>query len=300
MHSATTMKVFLLLLVLFAATAALAQVRTGVVPHHPLRGGGGDHAHHGSHATDVPDHAVAFSNGGGGLANLTGDATQFTFVNSETAVTITKPSSQGSLSTLLTLNSDPAGAHGFGAHLAIAGNPGGGGTIWREDGGLYDSWLQLYGGGYDGNSGGQIYVNGINSGDGDAGGVQVVVATSSSDPATASSFQVLGPGGDGYPTYLSVIAAGDSGQVQVPSLLPNSAVATDSNSVLVSSATTAFELDHLHGVTANVQLQLNALRGVGSNINGFDRAPTDLDQAIRSIVAALVEMRNGKPIALVD
>jgi len=236
--------------------------------------------------------AVVFSNG----VNLTGNANEFSFIDATSSVTITKPSSQASLSTLLTLNSDPVGDHGFGSHLAIAGNPGGGGTIWREDGGLYDSWLQLFGGGYDGNSGGQIYVNGINSGDGDAGGVQIALATAAADPAVASSFQVLGPA-NSYPVYLSVNAVGSSGQVQVPSLSPNTAVATDANSVLISSLTTTVELNYVHGVTSGIQAQLTALADSTnihySNTASFTVDPGNVHAALDRIAAAVVVLRGG-------
>ncbi len=237
--------------------------------------------------------AVIYSNG----VNLTGDASEFAFVDATSSLTITKPSTQTSLSTLLRLNSDPSGAHGFGAHLSIAGNPGGGGTIYRDDGGLYDSWLQLYGGGYDGNSGGQIYINGIHSGGGDAGGVQVVVATANPDPSIASSFQVFGPSAIGYPLYLSVNAVGTNGQVQVPSLSPNMAVATDANAVLISSATTATELGYVHGVTSAIQAQLSALaqssNSIYSNTASFTVDPGNVHAALDQIAAAVVVLRGG-------
>lgn len=170
----------------------------------------------------IANTAVVYSNG----STITGDATEFTFNDALTNLTVTKPSAQATISTLLTLDSDPSGTHGFGAHLEIAGNPGGGGTIFRTDGGLNKSVLQIYGGGYDGTSGGQIYVNGNNSTSGDAGGVQIATGQ------TGASIQLLNTA---YGVLLSANDVG-SGQINIPFLTASQFVATDASKNLISVA----------------------------------------------------------------
>ena len=178
--------------------------------------------------TSVAANAVLFSTGTG----IAGDATEFVFNDTNTNVTITKPSSQGVISTLLTLNSDPSGAHGFGAHLELAGNVAGGATIFRTDGGLNNSALQIYGGGYNGLGGGAIYVNGNNSTSGGAGAVQIVcglTGLTGTNPQTA--FQVYD---SNFNNLINVQANGTAGLVQIPSIAANSYVGTDANHNLIS------------------------------------------------------------------
>ena len=173
--------------------------------------------------------AVLYASGAG----ITGDTSRFTFNDNLTNVTITKPSSEGTISTLLTLNSDPSGSHGFGAHLSISGNPAGGGTIFREDGGLNSSILQIYGGDYTGTQSSQIYLNGNNSSEsGDPGSCQIVVGYNNIG-STGANFQVLAQQ-PSYNPMLTITDNNSNGIINIPSLTANQFVGTDSNKNLIS------------------------------------------------------------------
>ena len=168
--------------------------------------------------------AVLYSDG----TNITGDGAAFYWNDTTNTLVITQGEGIGAAYTALKVRTDAGGDHGYGAHIEIAGNPGGGGTIWRTDGGDNKSWLQIYGGDYSGTSGGQLYLNGIFSTDGDGGGVQVATAI------TGASFQVLDGVNEAYTTLFSVNSNDGTGTVTVPSLAASSMVATDANSNLVS------------------------------------------------------------------
>jgi hypothetical protein len=170
--------------------------------------------------------AVIFSNG----SELVGDSTNFNWNDANGALLVNQPSSVSSLNTVLKVISDPSGAHGHGAHLEIAGNPAGGGTIFRTDGGFNNSALQIYGGDYSGTQGGSLYLNGNNSTSGDAGGAQFVLGLASN----ICAFQVLDPSDN---VLISVNPSGSVGQVMIPSLNASSIVLTDSGQNLVSTAT---------------------------------------------------------------
>ena len=165
---------------------------------------------------------VLYSNG----AAILSDNETFSWDETTATLSLTQPETVSEPYTVLKVSTDLGGAHGYGAHIEIAGNPGGGGTIFRTDGGLDASWLQLCNG-RDCIRGGQVYINGINSGDGDAGGVQVATAVQ------GASFQVL-DGTQEYKTLLSVNSDGADGTVTIPSLGASSIVATDASSNLVT------------------------------------------------------------------
>lgn len=168
--------------------------------------------------------AVIFSDG----SSLVGDASNFNWNNNNGSLIINQPSSVSSLQTVLTVISDPIGSHGHGAHISIGGNPAGGGTIFREDGGLNSSVLQIYGGDYTGTQGGSLYLNGNNSTSGDAGGCQIVLGNNLS----GTSFQVLDQSDN---VLISINPSGSVGQVMIPSLTPSQLVLTDSGQNLISA-----------------------------------------------------------------
>ena len=60
-----------------------------------------------------------------------------------------------------------------------------------------------------------------------------------------------------------------NGNLVIDGLTASSAVATDTNSMLVSSTTTSTELGYLHGTTSSVQTQLNGKVNIsGSTMTG--------------------------------
>jgi hypothetical protein len=174
----------------------------------------------------IPPTSVAF---GDSSSHVTGDATQLSWNESNPSLTVTLPSSNPTLSALLVLNSDPSGDHGFGSHISLKGNPAGGATISRDDGGANNSFVQIYGGDYSGTTGGQIYLNGNNSSEsGDPGAVQVAMGMN------GTNIQLLGPPPN-YPIYFAVNDTGGSvGNISCPQLTPNMYVGTDGSSNLVS------------------------------------------------------------------
>jgi hypothetical protein len=175
----------------------------------------------------VAANSIVYSDG----TNLLGDPAQLSW-NDASGSMIVAQREVTTLSTVLKISSDAGGDHGFGAHLEIAGNPGGGGTIFRTDGGLNNSALQIYGGDYTGTQGGSLYLNGNNSTQGDAGGAQFVLGLQNS----GCSFQVLDAS---FNTLISVNPSGSVGQVMIPSLAPSSLVLTDSGQNLITVSTTS-------------------------------------------------------------
>lgn len=168
--------------------------------------------------------SIVYSNG----TALTENNANLNWNDADGSLTIVQPSTVLTLNNVLTVTSDPSGSHGHGNHIAIDGNPSGGGTIFRTDGGLNSSWLQLYGGDSSGANSGQIYINGNNSTDGDAGGVQLVVGL------VGAAFQILDPS---YNTLFGVTCSATSaGTINCPILTASEMVVTDSSSNLVSLA----------------------------------------------------------------
>jgi hypothetical protein len=197
--------------------------------------------------------SVIFAGTGG--TNLTQDNANFNWNDSTYTLSITQPSSYSSLSSVLVITSDPSGTHGHGKFLEIAGNPGGGGTIFRTDGGLNKSWLQLYGGDYSGTESGGLYINGNNSTDGDAGGIQTTFGLAS------STFDMYD-----YTQSILLFQVNNSGLLKLPFLGANSAVATDASNELVASSTTATELGYVHGVTSAIQTQFSNKQPLATNL----------------------------------
>jgi hypothetical protein len=178
-------------------------------------------------SSSIPENAIVYSDG----SILTGDAAQLSWIDASGSLIVAQREVT-TLSTVLKISSDAGGDHGFGAHLEIAGNPGGGGTIFRTDGGLNNSALQIYGGDYTGTQGGSLYLNGNNSTQGDAGGAQFVLGLQNS----GCSFQVLDAS---FNTLISVNPSGSVGQVMIPSLTASSLVMSDAGQNLISASTTS-------------------------------------------------------------
>lgn len=169
--------------------------------------------------------SIIFSNG----TKLTQDNANLFWDETNKTLEIAQPSIAGSPVPVVTITSDVTGSHGHGLHLEINGNPGGGGTIYRTDGGLNDSWLQLYGGDSSGTNSGGLYINGNNSTGGDAGGVQTTFGL------TSSSFQM-------YDNTQSVLLfqLNNSGVLQLPKLTANSYIGTDGSSNIVVKTSPVF------------------------------------------------------------
>lgn len=125
--------------------------------------------------------SIPFVGVGGAIVE---DNVNFKWVTATGQMHITQPEIMAALPAL-TITVDVGGLHGNGGHIAIDGNPGGGGTIYRTDGGLNKSQLQLYGGDLTGTTGGGVYINGNNSTEGDAGGIQTTFGL------TTSTFQLV-------------------------------------------------------------------------------------------------------------
>jgi hypothetical protein len=164
--------------------------------------------------------SVIFAGATGALAQ---DNSNFFWDDTNHGLKIEKPSSDASSSTVLTVTSDPSGTHGFGHNIAIDGNPGGGGWIFRTDGGLNKSWIEILGGPTDdGTTGGQIYVNGVNSTDGDAGGVQFGLGYSGSGPLPQYDFY-------DYTVSSLLFSISNAGVVNVPQITASNVVGTDAS-----------------------------------------------------------------------
>jgi hypothetical protein len=179
----------------------------------------------GTGSTSYSANSIIYSNG----TILTQDNSNFTWTDSTYTLNITQPSSLATLESVLVITSDPAGSKGHGNHIEIAGNPGGGGTIFRTDGGLNKSVLQLYGGDSTGTTGGALYLNGNNSTGGDAGGVQSTFGLST------STF-------DMYDNTQSILLfqVNNSGVLKLPMLAPNSAIGTDASSNIITIPSNTF------------------------------------------------------------
>lgn len=190
--------------------------------------------------------SILYSNG----TIITQDNVNLNWNDTVKTFTVIQPSSVATLNTVLYVESDPAGVHGHGNHIEIAGNPGGGGTIFRTDGGLNKSVLQLYGGDYTGTTGGGLYLNGNNSTSGDAGGVQTTFGLST------STFDMYD-----YTQSILLFQVNNTGVLKLPGVTASRALATDASNNVVASATTATELSYVSGVTSSIQAQINALSG---------------------------------------
>jgi hypothetical protein len=182
--------------------------------------------------------AILYDDGSGNIIA----ATNAIYVDNETSLTIIKPSSQATLSTVLNLGSDLSGSHGWGSFIRLFGNPQGGATIWRDDNGLYASTLQIFGADYAGLSGSCIYLNGNNSteaGAGDAGSFQCVIGYDNIS-GTGGSYQVLGRQPN-YNILFKIFDNNNGGQYYLPGLSASSYVGVDANHNLIS----------LSGITGN-------------------------------------------------
>jgi hypothetical protein len=177
-----------------------------------------------------PTGGIIYSNGTGGVIS----ANNAIYSENLTNLTITKPSSEGTISSLLTLDSDPSGSHGFGAHLELSGNVGGGASIFRSDNGAYNSFIQIFGADYAGLSGAALYLNGNSSVEsGLAGGFQCGLGFNNVGN-TGAMFQVVGV----QPNYNVLFSVADvnAGVVNIPGLSANMYLATDANKNLISVA----------------------------------------------------------------
>jgi hypothetical protein len=180
--------------------------------------------------------SVIFSNG----TKLTQDNANFNWNDSTYTLSIMQPSSLLTVDTVLKVTSDPSGSHGHGNHLELAGNPGGGATIFRTDGGLNESWIQIFGGGTS-TLGGAIYLNGNNSTGGGTGGVQTTFGLNT------SSFQMYD-----YTESILLFQLNNSGVLQLPMITTYSALASDGsgNVTPISSSTAGYVLTSNGAVSA--------------------------------------------------
>lgn len=174
--------------------------------------------------------SVIFSNG----TKLTQDNANLNWNDSNYTLSVTQPSSLASLESVLVVTSDPSGSHGHGNHIQIAGNPNGGGTIFRTGTVANDSWIQMTGGGYNCTGGGTIYVNGNAASESGAEGcVQTTFGLST------SSFQMYD-----YTQNTLLFQLNNSGVLQLPLLTTYSVLATDGshNVTPVASSTAGYVL----------------------------------------------------------
>ena len=162
------------------------------------------------------------------------------------SLSITQPVTVGTPYTVMQLTSGATGAHGYGAHLELAGNPGGGATIFRTDGGHQNSWIQMCGGNATCATGGQIYANGnnVNSQHGPPGSVQIASGH------VNSAIQFM-DGAHDYTVMMSINTNGGTGLVNIPSLAASSMVVTDNNQNLATIPRTAANIHYRASTPTN-------------------------------------------------
>ena len=174
--------------------------------------------------------SVIYSNG----TILTQDNANFNWNDTNYTLAITQPSTLATLESVLIVTSDPSGSHGHGNHIQIAGNPNGGGTIFRTGTVANDSWIQITGGDHTTTGGGTIYLNGNAASESGAEGcVQTTFGLST------SSFQMYD-----YTQSSLLFQLNNAGILQLPNLNANSALSTDAshNVTAIASATAGYVL----------------------------------------------------------
>ena len=226
----------------------------------------------------------------------------FIYVDNPTNLTITKPSSQGTNSSaVVTINSDPGGVHGFGNHLALKGNPAGGATIFRDDGGLNNSALQIYGGDSSGTNSGQIYINGNNSvSDTGCGGCVQVVTGYDNINHHGSDFEVLGQQ-PAYNNLFTVTDNGTTGIVNIPSLTASQVVVTDASQNLTTTMTPTFTGIYLgtSDIMSSISTDITFTSPSNNQISTSTAIKTYIANQINNKIAATVinfyDNSNGLP-----
>lgn len=190
----------------------------------------------GTGSTSFAAGSVIFSNG----TALTEDNANLNWNDANGTFSVMQPSTVLTEQPVVVITSDPSGAHGHGDHLRLAGNPAGGATISRDDGGSNLSFIQITGGDYSLTGGGTIYLNGNNSTEsGLPGGVQFTLGVSS------ASYQM-------YDNTQSILLfqVNNAGVLQLPLLGANSYIGTDASSnIVVKTAPTGFAWNVVAGTT---------------------------------------------------
>lgn len=170
--------------------------------------------------------SILFSDG----ATISQDNSNLNWSDLNGQMTIVQPSSVSGAYPTLLVTQDPGGSHGHGRMIDVDGNPGGGGWIYRTDGGSNRSWIEILGGSDDsGATGGQIYVNGVNSTGGDAGGVQFGLGYSGSGALPEYDFY-------DYTISNDLFTILNSGQLSAPTFYTTAGVLHNDSGGLITTS----------------------------------------------------------------